>query len=177
VAKRANGSSPRSICWSGWAESLLTSAAQLLAQSSTPPSANANPAVVKRAKDSWPADLAAAYPPAKGPHGIPVWRDDKNRENFYAVAHKAMVYANWAAPYQDPLPGDRCGLRIQRCLRVRAVDQQRCGHPRRPERTNTDALSAEQGILILRVNPTPRAPCLQRDLLTGPYYADLGHRR
>jgi hypothetical protein len=95
----------------------------LLAQSSTPPSANANPAVVKRAKDSWPNSswCLRIWPPRirrrKEPDGIPVWRDDKNRENFYAVAHKAMLYANWAAPYQDPLPGDRCGLRIQRCLR------------------------------------------------------------
>jgi hypothetical protein len=30
---------------------------------------------------------------------------DKHRENFYALdalAHKAMLYSNWAAPYQDP---------------------------------------------------------------------------
>jgi hypothetical protein len=31
-----------------------------------------------------------------------VWRDKGRRENFFALAHKAMLYSNWAAPYQDP---------------------------------------------------------------------------
>jgi hypothetical protein len=56
---------------------------------------------VRRAKDIMgdfsmlSADLAAAYQPAKGPDGIPVWRDDKHHENVYALAHKAMMYSSW----------------------------------------------------------------------------------
>jgi hypothetical protein len=83
-------------------------AAQLLARAPTPPSANASPEVMKRAKDIMAdfstlfAGLAVAYQPAQGPDGIPVWRDKEHRENFFALAHKAMLYSNWAAPYQDP---------------------------------------------------------------------------
>jgi hypothetical protein len=33
---------------------------------------------------------------------FPVWRDKGRRENFFALTHKAMLYSDWAAPYQDP---------------------------------------------------------------------------
>jgi hypothetical protein len=72
------------------------------------PSANATPAIVRRAKDimgdfSMPfSDLATAYQRAKGPDGIPVWRDDKHHENVYALAHKAMSYWNWPSRRSHP---------------------------------------------------------------------------
>jgi hypothetical protein len=84
-------------------------AAQLLSRAPDPPSANANPVVVKRAKDTMAefaalfAGLATAYQPStKDENGFPVWRDKEHRENFFALAHKAMLYSQWAAPYQDP---------------------------------------------------------------------------
>jgi hypothetical protein len=49
------------------------------------------------------AGLATAYQPStKDENGFPVWRDKEHRENFFALAHKAMLYSQWAAPYQDP---------------------------------------------------------------------------
>jgi hypothetical protein len=84
-------------------------AAELLARAPHPPAATANALVVKGAKDTMAefatlfADLAAAYQPrTKDENGIPVWRDKEHRENFFALAHRAMLYSNWAAPYQDP---------------------------------------------------------------------------
>jgi hypothetical protein len=49
------------------------------------------------------ASIAAAYQPiGKDENGWPIFRDNGHRENFLAFAQKAMVYSQWAAPYQDP---------------------------------------------------------------------------
>jgi hypothetical protein len=84
-------------------------AAELLARAPNPPAATANTMVTKRAKDTMAefatlfAGLAVAYhPKGKDNNGFPVWIDKEHRENFFALAHKAMLYSNWAAPYQDP---------------------------------------------------------------------------
>jgi hypothetical protein len=64
----------------------------------------------------------------KDENGFPVWRDNEHRENFFALAHKAMLYSNWAAPGSD-LPGHCRGLSAQRRLRARTAASQRRRHP------------------------------------------------
>jgi hypothetical protein len=110
------------------AEAAERGARSILRPASAPPP-TPHATVQKRAKDTMTefaalfASIAAAYQPIeKDENGWPIFRDNGHRENFLAFAQKAMVYSQWAAPYQDPnLSSDRRRLRAERCLCARAV--------------------------------------------------------
>jgi hypothetical protein len=114
-------------------------AAELLARAPHPPAATANALVVTRAKDTM-AEFATLF--AGDENGFPVWRDKEHRENFYALAHKAMLYSNWRRRTRTRLiersPSYRRPATPTRgCQATSWISRT----PRR-RRTNTDALAA-----------------------------------